>query len=188
MEPLSHSSIRDTESTGEHLKATICLLALALFVSCGSRFDAGAPSLVPVADDLQWLDTLRALDEKSNAILGAAKFQSTHQELIAFADDAAHAHRERGVDVKKWRASWFPTETQNVVFPDCAQRDFGVSAKASDLEILDTLIAHRQCGLSHTNEALENVRSAGARHLLEEAFQTYTTELQQLRAWRTAWQ
>lgn len=144
--------------------------------------------MVPAADDLQWLDTLRALDGKSNAILGAAKFQSMHKELIAFADDAAHAYRERGVDVKNWRASWFPTATQQVVLPGCALSDFGVSAKASDLEIVDALISHRQCALSHTNEALENVRSAGARHLLEEAFQTYTTELQQLRAWGTEWQ
>lgn len=170
------------------MKAAIVLIAMTLFVGCGTTSDTSARSPAPAADDLRWIDTLRDLDEQSNGILGAASSQSTRKELSTFADDASHAYRERSDEIDDWRAQWFPTASQNVVLPACAQPELRVAVNASDVEILDALVAHWQCALSYTNEALDNVRSTSTRHVLEGAFRTFTTELQELRAWKTTWQ
>lgn len=171
-----------------YLKTLVLLLGVSLLIGCGSVSDIPAPAMPAAADDLHWIDTLHDLDEKSEGILEAASSQSTRKELSAFADDASHAYKERSDEIEDWRALWFPTATQNVVLPACAQSELRVAANASDAEILDALVTHRQCALSYTNEALDNVRSTGARHVLEGTFRTFTAELQELRAWRTAWQ
>lgn len=163
------------------------LLYALLLAACGGGSGV-APVIVPAAGELQWIDTLRAVDEKGDSVVGAANFQSSRKDLSTFGDEAAHAHRKRTDEIEQWRASSFANASTRVELPPCAQREFRVAAKAPDVEIIDALLAHRECALSYANEALSMVRSSTARRVLDEAIRTFTAELQQLRVWRTAWQ
>lgn len=167
------------------MKSVFALLTMATFVGCGTM--SSDTSTAATTDDLRRIDTLRELDEKADRVVGAANFQSSRRELSTFADAAAHAHKERTEEIKAWRSSSFAAAPPAVELPPCGQADFGVQPKASDVEILDVFIAHRECALSYVNEALGTVRSTNARHVLEESARTFAAELEQLRAWRTAW-
>ena len=169
------------------LQSAFALLAM-LFIGCGA-IPSGTPATVPATtDDLRWIDTLRELDEKADVVVGATNFQSSRKELSAFADAAAHAHKKRTEEIKAWRSSTFPTASPMSELPPCGQRDFRVAPKASDLEILDVFIAHRECASSYANQALAAVRASSARHVLEETARTFAAELQQLRTWRETWE
>lgn len=169
------------------MKRTILgLVAATLLVGCRSGSDVRT-SPAATALELRVLDTLRELDEKSDGLLASARFGTTRKELNAFADIASHAHSKRSDEIKAWRTSAFPTAPKDVALPVCAQRSFAVPSAASDFEILDAMIAHRACAVAFTNESLPNVKSASARHLVEEITRTWVAEEQTLRAWRSAW-
>ena len=171
---------------GGTLKSAVALLAL-LFAGCGAMSSSTPATIPATTDDLRWIDTLRELDEMADIVVGAANFQSSRKELSAFADAASHAHKERTEEIKAWRSSAFPAALPAAELPPCAQRDFRVGSKPSDLEILDAFIAHRECASSYANQALAAVRATSAQHVLEETARTFAAELQQLRAWREAW-
>lgn len=170
------------------MKPAVLLFAVALSFGCGTMSNPATPAAPPAVNDLRWIDTLRELDEMADGVVGAAKFQSSSKELGAFADEASHAHRKRSEEIKEWRASSFATAAQNVALPPCAQAGFRVASKATDVEIVDALIGHRECASMYANDALINVRSTSARHVLEETARTFEAELKQLRAWRAQWQ
>ena len=162
-------------------------LLIVTFVGCGG-ISGTTPALIPATtDDLRWIDTLRELDEKADGVVGAANFQSSRTELSIFADAAAHAHKKRTEKIKAWRSSSFAAASPAVELPPCGQRDFRVGSKLSDLEILDALIAHRECASSYANQAVAAVRATSARHVLEETAGTFAAELKQLRAWSETW-
>ena len=172
---------------GNRLRSALSLFAVALVLGCGTASVPTAPTAAPAADDLRWIDTLRALDERADRVVGAANFQSSRKELSGFGDQAAHAHRKRSEEIKTWRASAFPNAIERVELPQCGQQEFRVGYKPSDLQILDAFIAHRECALSYANDALANVRATTARHVLEETARTFEAELKQLRTWRETW-
>lgn len=165
------------------LKVAFAVIALAALASCGTT-GSTSQSVVPTTDDLRWIKTLRALDEKGDGVVGAAKFQSSSKDLSTLADEAGHAHRKRTEEIKSWRASAF---RDAVELPACGQQVFRVGSKPSDMEIVDAFIAHRECVLNYTNGALANVRSANTRHVLEDASRIFEAELKQLRTWRETW-
>ncbi|HKR64283.1 MAG TPA: hypothetical protein VJZ00_11180 [Thermoanaerobaculia bacterium] len=169
------------------MRSTFALFAVTLVLGCGTMSAPTTPTAAPAADDLRWIDTLRALDERADRVVGAANFQSSRKELSAFGDEAAHGHRKRSEEIKSWRDSAFPKAIERVELPPCAQQEFDVGSKPSDLQILDTFIAHRECVSSYASQALANVRSTTARHVLEEAARTFEAELKQLRTWRETW-
>ncbi len=169
------------------MKSAVALLVVLMLGGCGATSVGTSATVAATTDDLRWIDTLRELDEKGDSVVGAAKFQSPRKELSAFADAASHAHKERTEEIKAWRSSSFPTALSAVELPPCAQRDFRVGPKPSDLEILDAFIAHRECASSYANQALAAVRATNAQHVLEETARTFAAELQQLRAWRESW-
>lgn len=169
------------------LKRELILLVVVALGGCSSSSNGGGATVAATPDDLRWMDTLRELDEKTDGALGAANFQSSRKELSAFADAAAHAHMKRSDEIEAWRASSFPTAPPNVSLPHCAQAGSLLGTKPADPAIVAALIAHRECALTYARDARANVRSSSARHVLEEAVQTFSNELQQFRAWRYAW-
>ncbi len=100
----------------------------------------------------------------------------------------ARMHSKRNEEIEEWRASSFSSAAESLALPRCAaQREFRAASAASDLEVVEVLIAHRECALAYANEALANVRSIGARRVLEETSRTFTAELQQLGGLVSAW-
>lgn len=168
------------------------LLGVALLIpllSSGCQSTTGAPTTVLTAEDLRFIDTLRELDERSDAIVRTANFGSEHPELKAFADAAGHAHHKRSENIKRWRESSFPAAPIIVAMSVCGESDYRTSPPhATDLQIIDRFIAHRECALGFVVRTLPTIRSSGARHLAEEAAHIFDSELQQLRTWRSAWQ
>ncbi|HXI13503.1 MAG TPA: hypothetical protein VNM92_12795 [Thermoanaerobaculia bacterium] len=115
-----------------------------------------------------------------------AKFRTGQKELSAFAEKALHAHTLRSDEIKAWRSS-FGTEPRQIVLPTCAQSNFAIAPQASDKNVLNALIAHRQCALTYANDAAANVKSKGALDVLNAASRTFSIELQQLHEWSVAW-
>lgn len=123
------------------------LLGVALLIpllSSGCQSTTGAPTTVLTAEDLRFIDTLRELDERSDAIVRTANFGSEHPELKAFADAAGHAHHKRSENIKRWRESSFPAAPIIVAMSVCGESDYRTSPPhATDLQIIDRFIAHR---------------------------------------------
>lgn len=167
------------------MSRSLALLCL-LFVGCATSDATRAVNVNTVAD-LALIDTLRELDELSDAAVGAANFQKERRELSTLADQIAHAHSRRSDEIKIWRQTNFPDAPKQIALPTCPQRDFRPQASATTADIIERLIAHRECAVSFAREALTSVGSSAARHLIEEALSAYQAELEQLRAWRQSW-
>lgn len=160
------------------------LVALLSYACAGAR---SAPVVAPTTRELQMIDTLRELDERSDTLLAAAKFQTARKELSDLADAASHEHSDRSDKIKQWRTTAFPTAAKDVALPDCGEGGFAIDAGATDRQIVERLIAHRECALAFAREALANVRSVSVRRLIEKIISAYTTELQELRLLGSAW-
>ena len=163
------------------------LLSVVFLCACASSSGVD-PVPSPAIDELRWIDTLRELDERSDVVLSAAKFHTTRKELSELADTASHEHNERSAKIKEWRDRSFQNEPRAIALPACSEAGFAPTAAATALQIVERLIAHRECALAFAREALTNVRSSSARRVVEETIRVYESELQQLRTWSTAWQ
>lgn len=163
------------------------LLWPLLLVAC-SGGGGTAPVVAPTTGELQAIDTLRELDERSDALIAAAKFQTARKELNDLADAASHQHSDRSSRIKEWRDAAFANAPKAIALPACAQGDFAVPNPATDRQLVERFIAHRECAVMFARDALASVRSSNARRLLEDSIRAYEAELQQLRPWGTQWQ
>lgn len=169
------------------MRRAYVLLMLLLFVSCSASRSDTSPVASPTTDELQWIDTLRELDEQADALLAAAKFDSLGKPLSDFADRASRDHFERSEDVKAWRSAAFAAAPQLIVLPPCAEGGFRSSPGAAAPEVIERLIAHRECALAYARQASPNVRSATGPRVIAETIRAYGRDLEQLLSLRKSW-
>lgn len=158
-----------------------------LLVSCGTASDSSPRPTGTPAEDLQWLDTLREIDERSSALVATAKFDATRQELRTFADVVGHAHRKRTEAMDRWRDRVFDAAPKQVALPTCATQWRTVTPRSRDSVLISALIEQRGCMLEYAEEARANVQSAEVAQMVTETIRTVSGELQQLRTWSVAW-
>lgn len=169
------------------MKVFASVFLVFLLVGCGTGSDLAPPPDPASTDDLQWLDTLREIDERSTALVARAQFNAAREELRAFADAMGHAHRKRTAAMDRWRNVTFTSVPKRVKLPACATQPRMVPPESSDTVLLAALVDQRRCMLAYVEEARSKVQSPELTRIFTDTKRTVSAELKQLQTWSVTW-
>jgi uncharacterized protein (DUF305 family) len=138
--------------------------------------------------DVQFIDGMIVHHQEAIDMANDAKKQAARPEILALADAILKTQQAEIDQMRTWRAAWYPdAPASSGMNMDMGPMSVAPGDAPYDIRFIDAMIPHHEGAVAMAKAIREKTARAELKTLADAIVVAQTTEIEQMRSWRTAW-
>jgi uncharacterized protein (DUF305 family) len=138
--------------------------------------------------DAQFIDGMIIHHQGAIVMAKQALERASRPEIKTLAQNIITAQESEIARMREWRRGWYPDvpETQGTGM-EMGPMEVPEGDGPFDLRFIDAMIPHHEGAIAVSKEAIAKAARPEVKQLAEEIIKAQTTEIEQMRQWRSEW-